>query len=131
MKKLLSMLLVATMLVMCVAGCGGSGVEGNTYTYKDLKIEGDVPEEIKDYLDEMKEAMSESFEGVQISFKADGKATLEAEGQTQDATYTVDGDKITVKNGDGENMPFVLDGSNLNLIQEEDGIKITFVFKKK
>lgn len=131
MKKLLSMLLVATMLVMCVAGCGGSGVEGNTYTYKDLKIEGDVPEEIKDYLDEMKEAMSESFEGVQISFKADGKATLEAEGQTKDATYTVDGDKITVKNGDGENMPFVLDGSNLNLIQEEDGIKITFVFKKK
>ncbi|MDE7181720.1 MAG: hypothetical protein K2O41_01630, partial [Clostridia bacterium] len=134
----ISMVAVVSAIIMCfaLAGCSKS-VKGNTYVFDDIKIEGTIPEEAKEYIEEMIAETKEMMAGVEVKFNDDGTYVATKDGQeVQKGYYKQDGKKVyvagTEEGLDAENLEYyVVDGSKLVLSESEDGLTIKMVYKKK
>lgn len=139
MKKLvISMIAVVSAIIMCfaLAGCS-KDVKGNTYVFDDVVIEGTIPDEAKDYIDQTVASMKEYMSGMTIKFNDDGTCTLSSDGEeAESGYYKQDGDKVYVsetKEGlDGDDSEvYEVDGSKLVQSGSEGGMTIKVIFKKK
>lgn len=108
MKKLLALLL-AVMMVFTLVGCSKS-VAG---TYKMTKAEMGGTELPMDAAPEMT-----------ITLNKDGTVVLSSEGESENGTWTQNGDTLTLSSDEGEDMDLTVDGNNL--IMEQSGVTVTF-----
>ena len=65
---------------------------------------------------------------ITITFKAGGVATLTSDGESEEVTYAVAGNTLTL---DGENIPFTIQGKTLTLTMTEGGVTMNMVFTRK
>jgi hypothetical protein len=126
-------------LAVMMAGCKKS----ETYlgTYK-LSITPEMQKQIDEGMAKSKgkpeEAMAKellkSMLDVSVVLKPEGKATFSAMGQSQEGTYTVDGDKITISPGGsgdkgGTKTELIYDETKQELSMTQNGQKV--VLKKQ
>ncbi|MDE7182335.1 MAG: hypothetical protein K2O41_04790 [Clostridia bacterium] len=138
MKKLvISMVAVVSAIIMCfaLAGCS-KDVKGNTYVFDDVKIEGTIPDEAKDYIDQMVEGLKSGYASASIKFNKDGTCVSSFGGEEATGYYKQDGKKVYLGetedfNTDDAESSFEVNGSKLEMTMEEGGLKITIVLKKK
>lgn len=127
--KILSVLLMVTLIAVALTACsGGGGVAGKTFKFDSCSI-GDT---------DMTGAFSIMIKEWTFQFKNDGKCVMNmvpsdlAEGtasQQLEGTYEQDGNTVKTKfEGDSKNsLEFTIEGGKL--VAEQDGTKIVFVIK--
>lgn len=134
--KIISALLMLTVLAVALAACsgGGSGIAGKTFKFDKIMVNGE----------DQTEMMSAIVGDWSISFKEGGKCSMSVSGSgfiaalggedvsdSADCTYEQNGDAVVLKNDDGETMEFKLSGSKLSLKTEESGQTVEIVFAAK
>lgn len=142
MKKLLTLILALVLGIACVAfaGCNEeSGIEG---TYKIYSITNDVDGQVDTFVvgDEMGEGgpiLTDDY--MTITFNADGtcvsttKDLFDNEVQTANATYTYEGNTITI-DFEGDIMTATISGTTLTIVQTRSQggmvVNTTLVFHK-
>ena len=118
MKKALSLILAMAIVVTLVA-CSAT-IDG-TYKAVSMSAEGitiDLTAENPDA-----EAI-ESAGGITLEFKKDGTVVFNAAGSTADATYNIDGNKVSIDNLKGESITGEIKGASLNI--EIEGVEYSF-----
>lgn len=126
-------------LAVMVAGCKKS----ETYlgTYK-LVVTPEMQKQIDDGMAKTKgkpeaamaEQMVKAMLDVSVTLKPEGKATFSAMGKSQDGTYTVEGDKVTISPGGsadkgGTKSELIYDEAKQELSMTQNGQKV--VLKKQ
>ena len=115
MKKAIAILLIAVLALTCFVACGKKDKGGDA-----AGPEGKYVAKVSE--DELKEAGVESAEELYcIELKAEGKATMTAQGLSQDGTWTQEGDKLTITFED-ESSEATLNGSELTIGTGEDAM---------
>lgn len=131
-------IIAAIIMSVCLMACSTS-VAGNTYTFKDVEvsIEGDVPAEFQDTIDEMLESFKENFkmEGMTMTFNADGTATTNLEGaEGEKGYYKQEGNKVyMLESADAEvtdkTQYMTVEGNNLVMSNEQSYLGMTIKAK--
>ena len=98
MKRTLSILLAAVLLLGLLTACG-SKTDPNVGVYK-----------------------LESLSGMTVELKADGKATFTTEGEANEVTWKLDGDKLSLT-ADGDTLEGTLKDGKITL--DLDGESVT------
>lgn len=137
-EKILSVLLMATMLVFTLAACGNNGgseskVNGNTYIFDSYTLNGeDATEIMKSMYSEQSFSFKDDGVCVQTIIWADEMAeAMGTDPVEQTGTYEESGDTVKVAfKVDGESdteMEFAIDADTLKLVEEGS----TIVYVKK
>lgn len=123
--KIISLLLTF-MLVLALAACGGSGGGGaaaedpNLGVYKMSSLMGFTLEEYAKMLEITPE---EAADSMTLELKADGKADMTIDGDTQTLDWSLNGDAITLTDGQESLEGTLTDGViTLNI----EGMEMTF-----
>ena len=109
MKKLISLLLVASLLLV-LAACGGKDALAGTWT-GDLGLDGVVT----------------------WTFDGNGKVKFDNEFSKQDGTYTISGDQVTIQLelwDNAQTFTFSVDGNSLTM-NENSGGGLCGTYEKK
>lgn len=117
MKKLVSILMVA-MLVLSLAACGGSkSSAAGSYKFKSMTAEGQT------VTAEQLEALGQDLEGFKLELKSNGEFAITVEAKTETGTWKEDGKKISLTM-DGETVEAALDGNTVTFGM--DGVELAF-----
>lgn len=128
MKKTASIVLAALMMVVFLVGCGGNGGNGGgeksdvVGTWITEKVAANGTEMT---LEEFKEAAGEQLGGMvemTFTFTDDGKVNVKSSIANGDATWTEDGDKVTI---DESGTKMELAKKDGKLVVEQQGSTIT------
>lgn len=114
MKKVLSMILVLSMVFVLVA-CGGKGAAGE-YVLKSANVDG---QEMK--MEDL-EVAGVSVDSFKLVLNEDGTGVMAVMGQEQELTW--DDKALTAE---GESINYTLNGDELSI--EQDGMAMVFVRK--
>lgn len=118
MKRTLSILLVAVLLLGVLTACG-SKADPNLGVYKLESLSGMTVEEFAELLGEDVEATKDFMT---VELKADGKATFTTEGEANEVTWKLDGDKLSLT-ADGDTLEGTLKDGKITL--DLDGESVT------
>ena len=139
MKRTISIILAALMVVFMITACGGSASAAGKYYAKSIgglsindyfnaELEGTEGSEgftVQDFLDIMGIASLEEY--MTIELKTDGSAVVAVGGEDpQTGTWTQSGDKVTITL-DGDAAEFTLKGNEISFVQDGE----EFVLAKK
>lgn len=119
MKKVISLILCATMILgiaMCFGGCGDKGTVGK-YNLKTMSV-GDTTINV----DDLKALSGQDGLEFYLELKNDGTAEL-VMGEERQALLYKDG-KMWAEDQEDQKVPFTVKGNTLTL--EQDGAKLTF-----
>ena len=110
MKKIVSLLLVVSMLLLVLAACGSKDALAGTWT-GDLGSDGVVT----------------------WTFDGSGKVKFDNGFAKQDSTYTISGDQVTIQLelwDDAQTFTFSVDGNSLTM-NENSGVGLSGTYTKK
>ena len=113
MKKTLTILLAALLLLSVLAACGGGGSGSGKYegTYLTSRIDSWT---VQEYADLLEISLEEAQEFIKLELKSGGKAAFISDGESDDCTWKVDGDKITIE-AQGEKLEGTIKDNVLSL----------------
>ena len=117
-KTVVVLALVALMALALVACGGGSnGIEGTSWGLAGGKAAG-----IEVSKDQLTTVIGDTAD-MSFSFKAGGKFTMDAGGLSEEGTYKLDGNTLTMESG-GSEMTASIDGNRMTM--EISGIELYF-----
>ena len=122
MKKALTLALAALLLLGLLAACGG-GSSTSKYegTYYMSKI-GDWT--VQEYADLLGVSVEEAEKTFMLEVKSGGKAAFIEDGDSDDCTWKVDGDKF-ILTAQGESLEGTISGSVISFNLEGDVLELT------
>ena len=120
MKKTLTLVLAAVLLLGLLAACGGGGskYEG---TYVLSKLSDWTVEEYADLLEISLEEAQDSFK---IVLKSGGKAEFYEDGDLEALNWKVDGEKITLS-AEGESLEGTIKDGKITFDMDGDVLELT------
>lgn len=118
MKKLISLILSLCLVCMLIPAMADADVTGVWYMH--TMKQGDVEMEA-----------SAIGMNVTLTLNADGTGTMAMMGQGSDATWTLDGDKITVTVADSPAVEGTFDGTTITLTQETESGVASMAFTRE
>ena len=123
MKKTLTILLAALLLLSVLAACGGGGSGSGKYegTYLTSRIDSWT---VQEYADLLEISLEEAQEFIKLELKSGGKAAFISDGESDDCTWKVDGDKITIE-AQGEKLEGTIKDNVLSLDLDGEILELT------
>ena len=123
MKRALTLALAALLLLSLLAACGGgSGGGSNKYegTYYLSKL-GDWT--VQEYADLLGIGVEEAEKSFMLEVKSGGKASFIEDGESDDCTWKVDGEKFTLS-ADGERLEGTINGNVISFNLEGEVLEL-------
>ncbi len=123
MKKTLTILLAALLLLSVLAACGGGGSGSGKYegTYLTSRIDSWT---VQEYADLLEISLEEAQEFIKLELKSGGKAAFISDGESEDYTWKVDGDKITIE-AQGEKLEGTIKDNVISLDLDGEILELT------
>ena len=121
MKKTLTIVLAAVLLLGLLAACGGGGSSKYEGTYVLSKLSDWTVQEYADLLEMSLEEAQDSFK---LVLKSGGKADFIEDGEAESVNWKVDGEKITLS-ADGETLEGTIKDGKIVFDFDGDALELT------
>ena len=119
----LASLLLALVLVLALAACGGSGGAADDPNLGMYKLQSLMGFSLAEYAEMVGVSEEEAADSMTLELKAGGKAEMVADGDAQSLDYTLEGETLTLTDGTETLEGTVADGViTLNI----EGVEISF-----
>ena len=123
MKKALTLVLAALLLIGLLAACGGGGGGSSKYegTYYLSKL---ADWTVAEYADLLGMEVADAEKSFTLELKSGGKAVFTENGDSDDCTWKVDGEKLTLT-ADGETLEGTIKDKVISFEIEGDILELT------
>ena len=122
MKKILTLALAALLLVGLLAACGGSGSSSKYEgTYYMTKLSDFT---VQEYAELLELSLEEAEKTFAIELKSGGKGSFIEDGEPEDITWKVDGEKLTIS-AQGENLEGTIKDNVITFDFDGDVLELT------
>ena len=118
MKRTLSILLAAVMLLCLLSACGSKAADPNLGVYKLESIMGLSLEEFAEMLGEDVESVKDYMT---VELKENGKASFSTEGDVEEVDWKLEGDKL-ILTADGDSLEGTLKDGKITLDFDDEEV---------
>ncbi len=125
MKKTLTILLAALLLLSLLAACGGGGSGSGSSKYEGTYLTSRIDSwTVQEYADLLEISLEEAQEFIKLELKSGGKAAFISDGESEDCTWKVDGEKITIE-AQGEKLEGTIKDNVISLDLDGEVLELT------